>query len=112
MLHKLFTQITEAEHRCAGNRNRITKTEVIEFIHIRHELLKAIHLVNRKNDRLAASSEHVRHLRIGVNKTLAYIHQKHNNIRRSNGNLCLLTHVTKHHVFALRLNTAGIHHGK
>ena len=86
--------------------------KIVELIHIRHELLKAVHFVDHKHDRLAGTSEHICHLGIRILQSLSDIREENNHVRRRNGNLRLLSHLRENDISAVRLNTACIDHGK
>ncbi len=112
MRHNGIQQITEAEHGGGGHRDRITDAKIVKLIYIRHEFFEAVHLVDRQNHRLSGAPEQVGHLAVRIHKPLAHIGDKNDHIRRVDGDLCLLPHVREHHIPALRLNPAGIDHGK
>ena len=72
---------------------RIPDSQIVKFIHVRHELIKIIHLVNHQHHRLMGASEHIRHLGIRIHKALLHIHHKKDHVRGINGNLRLLPHL-------------------
>ena len=112
MFCHFIQHITQPHTVCRRNRNRFTDTKVIELINIHHKFLDTIYLIHNKDNRFAAASEHICHLRIGIHQSLMNVCDKDDNICRINGNLCLLSHLRKDDVTAVRLNTACIDHGK
>ena len=75
-------------------------------------LLKAVHLIDRKDHRLPAPSQHICHLGIRIHQPLAHIHQENDHIRRVDGNLRLLSHLGENNILALRLNTSRIYYSE
>ncbi len=57
------------------------------------QILKVIHLIDRKHHRLTGMPQHIRHSGIVVHKPLLYVHHENNHIRRVYGNLRLLAHL-------------------
>ena len=85
--------IADAQAGSCGYRNRITNTQVVELIDIRHELVEVINLVDHQNHGLAGFAQHIRHLGIRVHQSLTYICDKNDHVRRSDRDLRLLTHL-------------------
>ena len=112
VLDHFIQHISKSQHGCRRDRKRIADAEIVELIHIRHELLKAVHFVDHKHDRLAGASEHICHLGIRILQSLSDIREENNHVRRRNGNLRLLSHLRENDISAVRLNTAGIDHRK
>ena len=111
-LDDLIQHITKSGTVGCGDRYRFSDTKVIKFINVHHIFLNAVYLVYNKNDRFLAAAQHICNLRIRIHKSLLYICDKYDNIGSVDRNLCLLSHLRKNDVTAVRLNSASIDHGK
>ena len=49
-------------------RRFLADAEIVEFVYIGHEFLKAVNLVNNEYDRFMGTSKHIRNLHIIINK--------------------------------------------
>ena len=76
----------------------ISKSKIIELIHIRHELFKAVYLVDNENYRFLGSSEHIGNLGIIINHSLSDIRHEQDDVRCLYGYLCLFSHALKYNI--------------
>ena len=90
------------------NGNRVTQTEVIEFIEIGRKLADRIALINAENNGLAAFLHHRGNLHIGCNNARADIRNEDNNLGTVDGKLSLPSHLLEDNIVRLRFDTARI----
>ena len=112
MRDHLIQHLSQSHAVGGGNGMWISDSQVIKFIHIRHVLIKAVHLVHYKDDRLVRTAQHVSHLGIRIHQPLLHVHHEQDHIRRIDGDLGLLPHLRKDDVRAVRLNSPRIDQGE
>ena len=78
---------------------RLADAEVIKFIDIHHLTVEVVYFVDNKDNRLAASSQHIGYFCIGIYKTLAHVGNKDDNVCRVDGDLRLISHLRENDIF-------------
>ena len=112
MTYNFVQHIADPHPVCRRDRPRITDSQIIKLIDIRHVFLEAVYFVDYQNHRLVGTAQHIRYLGICIHQSLLDIYHKQNHVRRVDGDLCLLPHLGQNDVPGIRLDTAGINQGK
>ena len=112
MSDNLIQHVAQPHPVCSGNGMGIPDPQIIEFIDIRHEFIKAVHLIYHQYHRFMGTPQHIRYFGIRIHQSLPYIHHKKDYVCGIYGNLGLLPHLGQDNIAAVRLNTSGIYHGK
>ena len=112
MLYNLIKHISYTRLIYRGNRKWLAKSKVVKFEDISLLFNRIIYLIYHQNHRFLGLSKHVSYLIVRIYKTSLNISYKYNYICRIYGNLSLLTHICKHHVTCIRLDTTCIYHSK
>ena len=112
MTYNFVQHIADPHPVCRRDRPRITDSQIIKLIDIRHVFLEAVYFVDHQNHRLVGTAQHIRYLGICIHQSLLDIYHKQNHVRCVDGDLCLLPHLGQDDVPGIRLDTAGINQGK
>jgi len=90
------------------NRNRLTQSQVIEFIEFRRRISDTITFINAQNNRLAALLQHCSDFLIGCGNTGLHINHQNGHFCAFDCKLCLTAHLRKDNIIRVWFDTAGI----
>ena len=106
-VHDLIQKISQIQHVGCGNRDRFPESQLIKIIKIIRQL-RFIDLVDSQNDFFARFHQHGSDFPVCCRDPFLAVHHKQDHIGGIHGHFCLVTHLRKDDVLAVRLDTARI----
>ena len=104
-------QVTQIHCIRGRKRNRIAESQIIELIGIYFKL-RAVDLIDTKDNRLLRAAQEPCHLFIRSRQTGTAIDQEKDDVCFVHGDLCLLAHGLEDMIAFVKLDTTGIDHGE
>jgi hypothetical protein len=92
-----------------GQGDGVAQTQGIELVNAGVHLADGVHFVHAKHHRLPGAQQHVGNVLVRGGDAGADFGQKHDHIRRGDGDLRLLAHKEQDFAVGRGLNAAGVH---